>query len=394
MLLRLNPIHWPALEVYNECDCLDNHAGSDGFVGAGVDEDEAAGVAVATVTVVNEGTRGADADPADVVHRETVDAFDLVQGIDINVVFDFAHDCLGLTGGVAQDDFASALHWFVGEPTDHGFQVLTDLGRVVRFDDHVAARDIDLIFEGEGDALRRETFFERAISGVDLFDRGGETGREDDDVIARLKDATGDPAGVTAEIMPFIALRANDPLHRESGVDVIFFTTHVDVLQVIKEGRPLVPRHRVGFFHDIIAFESGDGNGGDIDDIVEAGSEFLVVLDDLTEDGFVIVNEVHFVDCQDDVLDAQKVRDEAVAFGLLDDAFPGVNQNDGQIGGGGAGDHVAGVLDMARGVSDDEFPFRGREITVSDVDGNSLFAFGFQSVGEQGEVDVLIAAPS
>ena len=51
------------------------------------------------------------------------------------------------------------------------------------------------------------------------------------------------------------------------------------------------------------------------------------------------------------------------------------------------GHHVAGVLDVARGVGDDEFT-RGRgEVAVGDIDRDALLALGAQAVGEQREVD-------
>ncbi len=55
---------------------LHDHAGGDGFVGAGVDEDEGAGVAVAAVGIVDEGGGGAHGDAADLVHGKGIEVFD------------------------------------------------------------------------------------------------------------------------------------------------------------------------------------------------------------------------------------------------------------------------------------------------------------------------------
>src|SRR5437773_1034108 len=49
-----------------------------------------------------------------------------------------------------------------------------------------------------------------------------------------------------------------------------------------------------------------------------------------------------------------------------------------QVGRGGPGDHVAGVLDVAGGVGDDELPPRRREVPVGDVDGDALLPLGPQ----------------
>ena len=88
----------------------------------------------------------------------------------------------------------------------------------------------------------------------------------------------------------------------------------------------------------------------------------------------------------DDVRDAEQRRDERVAARLLDHAVAGVDQDDRQVGGRGAGDHVARVLHVAGRVGDDELAPRGREVAVGDVDRDALLALGAQAVGEQRQV--------
>ncbi len=76
-----------------------------------------------------------------------------------------------------------------------------------------------------------------------------------------------------------------------------------------------------------------------------------------------------------------------VAAGLRKDAFAGVDEDDGDVGGGGAGGHVAGVLLVAGGVGDDELAACGGEVAVGDVDGDALLALGAEAVGEQREIE-------
>src|SRR3990172_147000 len=61
----------------------------------------------------------------------------------------------------------------------------------------------------------------------------------------------------------------------------------------------------------------------------------------------------------------------------------GVKQDDGEVGGGRAGDHVAGVLLVARGVGDDEAAAGRGEVPVGHVDGDALLALGLEAVGEE-----------
>ena len=65
---------------------------------------------------------------------------------------------------------------------------------------------------------------------------------------------------------------------------------------------------------------------------------------------------------------------------LREDALACVDHEDGDIGGGCAGDHVAGVLLMAGGIRDDELAPVGGEKAVGDVDGDALLAFGGEAV--------------
>ena len=99
-----------------------------------------------------------------------------------------------------------------------------------------------------------------------------------------------------------------------------------------------------------------------------------------------IVDQVHLVDADDDVRDAQQRGDVGVAPGLLDDALARVDEDDRQVGGRGAGDHVARVLHVAGRVGDDELRRAGGEVAVGDVDRDPLLALGAQPVGEQRQV--------
>ena len=120
---------------------------------------------------------------------------------------------------------------------------------------------------------------------------------------------------------------------------------------------------------------------------VEAGGEGLIIAADLLVSLLRVIDDVHLVDGDDDVLDAQQRDDESVPLGLHQDAVAGVDQNDGQVGGRCAGRHVAGVLLVARRIGDDEFAFVRREIAVRDVDRDPLLPLVLQAIGEQRQVD-------
>ena len=119
----------------------------------------------------------------------------------------------------------------------------------------------------------------------------------------------------------------------------------------------------------------------------------LAQLDlDLAEASFVVVDEVHLVHGEHDVRDTEELHDRGVPTGLLDDTLARVEQHDGDVGGGRAGDHVARVLDVTRRVGELEPAPLGHERPVGDVDRDALLALGAQAVGEEREVDVAVAA--
>ena len=77
-----------------------------------------------------------------------------------------------------------------------------------------------------------------------------------------------------------------------------------------------------------------------------------------------------------------------MAPGLGDDALARIDQHHREIGAGGAGRHVAGVLHVAGRVGDDEAaPLRGEE-AVGDVDGDALLALRLQAIDQQREIEI------
>ena len=82
-----------------------------------------------------------------------------------------------------------------------------------------------------------------------------------------------------------------------------------------------------------------------------------------------------------------QMREIAVAPRLGQHALARVDQDHRQVGGRGAGDHVARVLLVARRVGDDELAPLGGEEAVGDIDGDALLALGGQAVDQQREID-------
>ncbi len=163
------------------------------------------------------------------------------------------------------------------------------------------------------------------------------------------------------------------------------------VLQMMEEGRSVVPRHLGGAGDDVVAVQRRDRDDREVRRL-QLGREGGELVRDRLEDVLGPVDQVHLVHTQDEVRHPQERAEERVPPGLLHDALPGVDQDQGQVGRRGPGHHVARVLDVPGGVGDDELPARGREVPVRHVDRDALFPLGPQPIGQQSQIGVLVAA--
>src|SRR5438552_3727172 len=87
--------------------------------------------------------------------------------------------------------------------------------------------------------------------------------------------------------------------------------------------------------------------------------------------------------------DSEQPKDAGVPLRLRLNPPAGVEQEDGKIGIGSAGCHIAGVLLMAGSVGQNKLPPGRTEVAVGDIDGDALFAFRPQAVGQKGQLQAL-----
>jgi hypothetical protein len=112
----------------------------------------------------------------------------------------------------------------------------------------------------------------------------------------------------------------------------------------------------------------------------------LKLLGDRLEARLLEIDQVHLVDGKRDLVDAEQRQDASVPPRLGEHPAPRIDQKHGEVAIRGSGRHVARVLHVARRVGDDEFPPRGREIAIGDVDGDLLLALGLEPVDQQRKI--------
>ena len=279
-------------------------------------------------------------------------------------------------------------HRLLGHPYQHGIHVVVGAWGVLGVDDHVAPAHVDLVIQDQGDRHRRKGAVEVAILAHDRADAAPASGREHGDLVALLNDPRGDRPRVTAEGRVW----AQHELHRQPEVGQIAIGGDLHVLQVLHQGRAGVPRRGVAPVDDVVPAQRRDGNALRIQNS-QLSREGRVSVANIVEDLPREVHEVHLVDRDHHVLDAEQGRDVAVALGLDSDAMARIDQDNREVAGGGARRHVARVLLVSRRVGDDELAIGRGKVAVGDIDGDALLALGAQPVHQQRQVDLVPRRP-
>ncbi|MNP05026.1 hypothetical protein D3C76_969670 [compost metagenome] len=134
-------------------------------------------------------------------------------------------------------------------------------------------------------------------------------------------------------------------------------------------------------FDDVV---TGQGRHRDTDDILQAqlpGKGAVVGLDAL-EHLPGVADHVQLVHRHHHLTDADQRHQVTVTSGLGEQALARIDQQYRDIRGGSAGDHVAGVLLVARSVGDNELALVGGEEAVRHINGDALLALGSQAINQ------------
>ena len=171
----------------------------------------------------------------------------------------------------------------------------------------------------------------------------------------------------------------------------------VALVESLKEVRSLVPGHVGGLVDHVVSRPSGDGDEGDLHGLV---SDLLEVSSDLSLDLLVpllvVVDGlvVHLVAGNNHLLDTKGEGEEGVLTGLsvlgdsgLESSLGGVDDENGNIGLGGSGDHVLDEITVSRGINDGEGVLGGLELPEGDIDGDTALALGLEVVKDPGVLE-------
>ena len=156
----------------------------------------------------------------------------------------------------------------------------------------------------------------------------------------------------------------------------------------VEQRNTVVPRGALRLLHHIVAVKRRKRDASHIGD-AQRSDKFLVLAYNFIETFFGEVHQVHLIDGKHHMLDTQQRYKESMTARLRDDPRAGIYQNNRQISGRAAGNHVTRILFVSRSVGNDELTVIRGEIAIGHVDSNALLTLRLQTVQQQGIVDVV-----
>ena len=187
------------------------------MVGGFVYQDERAEGVVFFVGRSGNRLLGFEADAADVVEFERVGGFDAAEGVHVPNVGNRADFDGGGLGGVFQQVFAAQVERDVVEPAQRSLELLFGRDGAVGGGDAVAARDVEVGVERDGQYFACFGGFGFAVGIINFGDFGGVSARQDFDFVAGFQTTRFQPALIAAEVVAAAAVLPCDALYGEMG---------------------------------------------------------------------------------------------------------------------------------------------------------------------------------
>ena len=188
-----------------------------------------------------------------------------------------------------------------------------------------------------------------------------------------------------------LMVRTADTLYRH--VKSFFFVALFDIyiFQIGKQDFAVVPADVLGSLCDVVAFRCRYRNDLHMLKTKFAG-KFCDLFFDCLEFLLVISDQIHFVYCKYKITDSHQGADSCMASGLYQHALGCIYEDNCKVCKGCAYSHVSCILFVTRCISYDKASVVSCEVTVCNVDGNTLFTLFHQSVKKQGVVNLTAAA--
>ncbi|HEY0748484.1 MAG TPA: hypothetical protein VGD63_17415 [Steroidobacteraceae bacterium] len=201
------------------------------------------------------------------------------------------------------------------------------LGGIIGGHDHIAAAAIHFVGKGERDGLSRSCSIEVRAQRHDARDPRSPARGQHAYGVTRPDDTLGYQPRKAAEVQ----VGAIDPLNghskrallRDRAVDL-------DIFKMLHQGGAAVPRGLAGSRGDVVPGKARDRNCYEVADSDALGKDAVLGSNRL-ESALIVTDQIHFVDCQHEVVYAEKMSKIAVAARLGEHALARIDENYTQV---------------------------------------------------------------
>ena len=365
--------------------------GADGVVGVLVDEDERAGDAVVGVVVGEHRRARAQRDAADVVEPERGRRGPVLERRHVELGVHRLHGRADRARRVLERVARAGAQRGLAHPATVASISRARDRRVSRRADEVAAADVEVVGEPHRDRQRRDRVLDRAVEGsiaaIVVCAPDGQHGH----LSPERQRAARELAGVRALVVA-PAARAGSSTGPAAAARRGRVGAHVDCSRCSSSGGPSYQGEASERSTTLSPCSAAIGITRDVGDVEALGQRAeLAPRSRGSASSSQSTRSILFTHATTCLIPSSA---ESGAWRRDWSTMPAarVEQDQREVGGRGAGDHVARVALVARGVGDDERALRGLEEAVGDVDRDALLALGAQAVGDRGEVGAVAVA--
>ena len=302
----------------------------------------------------------------------------MLHRVDIHFIFDRVDAGTAQIGSLLDKERFIDVHRFFIHPYHHRFEVAVNDRQVVRMHQHFTTGYVDFVFQCQCNRLRRESVIQFAVVCHDTLHLGSLSGRQCHHCIS-LADNTR--CHFTAETTE-VKVRAQHILHRETEIREVMIIIDMNRFEEVQQRDSFIPWCAFGLIHNVVTVQSRKRNTVHIRN-TQRFYEFLVFRYNLVEPFLGEVHQVHLIDRQHHVLDAQQRYQKSMTTGLGNHTRTGVYQDNCQIGRRATGNHITCILFVSRSIRNDKLTAIGREVAVSHINRNPLLTLRFQSIEQQ-----------
>ena len=226
--------------------------------------------------------------------------------IDIDGIFRRLHPGRDGLRAEAQLIGATGQHFRFIHPNQTGFKAVCRQRRIIGCGNDIAARTVNFIIERQRHRLTGQCFGQIGATAIgrhsdNLFHRAGLARGHNAYLIAGLDRAARHAPAKSAKI----EIGPIDPLHRHGKALLLRrIFSQFDIFKMRQKRRPFIPSRVVAEAGNIVTGQPRYGNGQRRRHI-EIGGKGSEIIDNVMEAGFAEIDQIHFIDRQNNMFNAQ-----------------------------------------------------------------------------------------